>query len=43
MTPRSPIGSRGELGETAAGFRALGGTLIQKLRYGENPHQWAAF
>ena len=27
----------------AADYRATGGTLLQKLRYGENPHQWAAF
>ena len=33
----------GEIGETAPQFRALGGTLAQTLRYGENPHQWAAF
>ena len=26
-----------------AGFRAFGGRLIQPLRYGENPHQTAAF
>jgi phosphoribosylaminoimidazolecarboxamide formyltransferase/IMP cyclohydrolase len=24
-------------------WRAFGGKLAQKLRYGENPHQWAAF
>jgi phosphoribosylaminoimidazolecarboxamide formyltransferase/IMP cyclohydrolase len=24
-------------------YAALGGTLIQGLRYGENPHQWAGF
>ncbi|AMJ62036.1 bifunctional phosphoribosylaminoimidazolecarboxamide formyltransferase/IMP cyclohydrolase [Bosea sp. PAMC 26642] len=33
----------GELGETAPAYRALGGTLAEPLRYGENPHQWAAF
>jgi len=33
----------GEAGETASTYRAFGGTLIQSLRYGENPHQWAAF
>jgi phosphoribosylaminoimidazolecarboxamide formyltransferase/IMP cyclohydrolase len=33
----------GELGDTAPAFRALGGTLAESLRYGENPHQWAAF
>ncbi len=34
----------GEAGtEETAGYRAVGGTLRQTLRYGENPHQWAAF
>ena len=33
----------GEAGETASDYRAFGGSLIQSLRYGENPHQWAAF
>jgi phosphoribosylaminoimidazolecarboxamide formyltransferase/IMP cyclohydrolase len=32
-----------QLGETATPYRAFGGTLAQPLRYGENPHQWAAF
>ncbi len=32
-----------ELGDTAPAYRALGGTLVQSMRYGENPHQWAAF
>ena len=32
-----------QLGETATPSRAFGGTLAQGLRYGENPHQWAAF
>jgi len=32
-----------ELGGEAPDFRAFGGRLIQKLRYGENPHQTAAF
>ncbi|MBN8938424.1 MAG: bifunctional phosphoribosylaminoimidazolecarboxamide formyltransferase/IMP cyclohydrolase [Rhizobiales bacterium] len=32
-----------ELKETATPYRAFGGTLAQALRYGENPHQWAAF
>jgi phosphoribosylaminoimidazolecarboxamide formyltransferase/IMP cyclohydrolase len=32
-----------ELGETAPDFRAFGGRLLKKLRYGENPHQSAAF
>ncbi|NJM35541.1 MAG: bifunctional phosphoribosylaminoimidazolecarboxamide formyltransferase/IMP cyclohydrolase [Rhodomicrobium sp.] len=33
----------GETGETAPRHFALGGTLKQTLRYGENPHQAAAF
>jgi phosphoribosylaminoimidazolecarboxamide formyltransferase / IMP cyclohydrolase len=33
----------GELNTEAPEFRALGGRLIQALRYGENPHQKAAF
>src|ERR1041384_176097 len=32
-----------ELGEAAPAYRAFGGTLLQPLRYGENPHQSAAF
>jgi phosphoribosylaminoimidazolecarboxamide formyltransferase/IMP cyclohydrolase len=32
-----------ELGEVAPTFRAIGGSLIEALRYGENPHQTAAF
>ena len=32
-----------EAGETTPAFRAIGGSLIQPLRYGENPHQQAAF
>jgi phosphoribosylaminoimidazolecarboxamide formyltransferase/IMP cyclohydrolase len=32
-----------ETGESAPDFRALGGRLLEKLRYGENPHQSAAF
>jgi phosphoribosylaminoimidazolecarboxamide formyltransferase / IMP cyclohydrolase len=32
-----------ELTEEAPVYRALGGSLIERLRYGENPHQWAAF
>ncbi|HEY4775993.1 MAG TPA: bifunctional phosphoribosylaminoimidazolecarboxamide formyltransferase/IMP cyclohydrolase [Xanthobacteraceae bacterium] len=32
-----------ELGEPAPEFRAFGGRLIEALRYGENPHQTAAF
>ncbi len=33
----------GELKIEAPDFRCLGGRLIQPLRYGENPHQTAAF
>ena len=33
----------GELQTEAPDFRAFGGRLIQALRYGENPHQKAAF
>ena len=32
-----------EIGETAPKYRAFGGTRIEALRYGENPHQQAAF
>ena len=32
-----------ELKDDAPDFRAFGGRLIQSLRYGENPHQTAAF
>jgi phosphoribosylaminoimidazolecarboxamide formyltransferase/IMP cyclohydrolase len=32
-----------ELAESAPDYRAFGGRLIEKLRYGENPHQSAAF
>jgi phosphoribosylaminoimidazolecarboxamide formyltransferase / IMP cyclohydrolase len=32
-----------QLGDTAPAYRALGGKLRQSLRYGENPHQSAAF
>jgi phosphoribosylaminoimidazolecarboxamide formyltransferase/IMP cyclohydrolase len=32
-----------ELGETTPAYRAFGGKLLQPLRYGENPHQSAAF
>jgi phosphoribosylaminoimidazolecarboxamide formyltransferase/IMP cyclohydrolase len=31
------------LGETAPAWRAFGGRLAERLRYGENPHQQAAF
>lgn len=27
----------------APSYRAIGGRLAEQLRYGENPHQWAAF
>ena len=43
MTPRSPTGSRASSKNDAPDFRAFGGRLIQSLRYGENPHQTAAF
>jgi len=33
----------GQLGEAAPAFRALGGALAEPMRYGENPHQSAAF
>ena len=33
----------GEIGEAAPAFRAFGGPLLQGMRYGENPHQSAAF
>ena len=33
----------GEIGETTPAFRAVGGALVEPMRYGENPHQWAAF
>ncbi len=32
-----------ELDDTAPDYRTFGGRLIEKLRYGENPHQSAAF
>jgi phosphoribosylaminoimidazolecarboxamide formyltransferase / IMP cyclohydrolase len=32
-----------ELDDIAPDYRAFGGRLIEKLRYGENPHQAAAF
>ncbi len=32
-----------QVGETAPAWRAVGGALAQALRYGENPHQTAAF
>jgi phosphoribosylaminoimidazolecarboxamide formyltransferase/IMP cyclohydrolase len=33
----------GELRDVAPDFRAFGGRIIEALRYGENPHQTAAF
>ncbi len=33
----------GELQDAAPDFRAFGGRLVEVLRYGENPHQSAAF
>jgi phosphoribosylaminoimidazolecarboxamide formyltransferase / IMP cyclohydrolase len=33
----------GELGELAPDYRAFAGRLVEALRYGENPHQSAAF
>jgi phosphoribosylaminoimidazolecarboxamide formyltransferase/IMP cyclohydrolase len=33
----------GEVGGLAPRWRGIGGELAQSLRYGENPHQWAAF
>ena len=32
-----------QLGDAAPAFRAVGGHLLEPLRYGENPHQSAAF
>src|SRR5207244_11515216 len=32
-----------QLADPAPGFRVIGGRLIEALRYGENPHQSAAF
>ena len=32
-----------EIGEATPGYRAFGGKLVQAMRYGENPHQSAAF
>ena len=33
----------GEIGEATPDYRAFGGKLVQAMRYGENPHQSAAF
>jgi phosphoribosylaminoimidazolecarboxamide formyltransferase / IMP cyclohydrolase len=32
-----------QLDDPAPAYRAIGGSLVQSLRYGENPHQQAAF
>jgi phosphoribosylaminoimidazolecarboxamide formyltransferase/IMP cyclohydrolase len=32
-----------EIGETTPEYRAIGGKLAEKMRYGENPHQAAGF
>jgi phosphoribosylaminoimidazolecarboxamide formyltransferase/IMP cyclohydrolase len=32
-----------QIGDTAPTFRTVGGQLVEALRYGENPHQTAAF
>jgi phosphoribosylaminoimidazolecarboxamide formyltransferase/IMP cyclohydrolase len=32
-----------EIGENAPDYRAMGGALLEKMRYGENPHQSAGF
>jgi phosphoribosylaminoimidazolecarboxamide formyltransferase/IMP cyclohydrolase len=33
----------GQIGQTAPTYRAIGGALAETMRYGENPHQSAAF
>ena len=43
MTRRSRTGSPRNCEIEAPDFRAFGGRLLQALRYGENPHQTAAF
>ncbi len=43
MMRRSRTGSPQTLGDPAPPYRAVGGRLIEALRYGENPHQAAAF
>ncbi len=43
MMPRSRTGSPRSCNDTAPTYRAFGGRLAQRLRYGENPHQTAAF
>ena len=37
------LGLGTSIGDDAPTYRAFGGTLIEALRYGENPHQTAAF
>jgi phosphoribosylaminoimidazolecarboxamide formyltransferase/IMP cyclohydrolase len=32
-----------QIGEQTPAYRAVGGALAEPMRYGENPHQWAAF
>jgi phosphoribosylaminoimidazolecarboxamide formyltransferase / IMP cyclohydrolase len=32
-----------EIGDNTPAYRTLGGVLAEPMRYGENPHQWAAF
>ena len=43
MTRRSRRGLPAQLGETTPKTRAIAGKLAEALRYGENPHQSAAF
>ena len=43
MTPRSPTGSPASSASGAPAYRTFGGRLVEALRYGENPHQSAAF
>ncbi len=43
MMRRSANWFAGELDDAAPAFRAFGGRLVEALRYGENPHQSAAF
>ena len=42
-TRRSPTGSPRRCNDDAPDYRAFGGKLAEALRYGENPHQSAAF
>ncbi len=43
MTRPFPPGSPSQLGDAQPARKAIAGTLIQTMRYGENPHQAAAF